>query len=139
MSDPISTEGLLSQLVAEAKETNRWLRVMVLPTLRDSLAAALKKADERKIYQASDGRGIREVADASGAGYGTVHGAWQRWAKIGLVEQTTIKGRYQRLVDLNDIGIEVELGAGKSRYSKRDKTDKVQDRIDRGDAGASTS
>jgi hypothetical protein len=98
----------LRQLLEAVNESNKWLRIIALPTVRSSLETALNTSDARKVYQASDGRQIRDVAKAAGVGYGTVHRYWSKWAKSGLVQETAVRGRFERLIDLEDVGIEVE-------------------------------
>ena len=96
------------ELLKAVRESNKWLRILALPALKTGLEAALKKPEERRVYQASDGRTIREVHEAAGVSYGTVVNYWRRWAKTGLVQETNVSGRYERLVDLADVGVEVE-------------------------------
>src|SRR3954452_21736027 len=100
-------EATLRDVLSAIDESNRWLRVLPLPSLRASLTEALKKPDERRVYQESDGRSVREGHEAAGVGFGTVVNYWKRWAKAGLVRETKTKGRYEKLVDLGDIGMEV--------------------------------
>ena len=101
------TEQLLEQLIACQRETNRWLKVMALPALAQALTGALKTPEEKRLYQASDGRTCRDVGKEAGVSHPTVLRHWNRWAAGGLVEQVA-PGRYARLVDLDDVGIEVE-------------------------------
>ena len=54
-------DARLDDLLSELQEMNTWLRVMALPTLKASLLEVLKKPEARRVYQASDGRQIREV------------------------------------------------------------------------------
>ena len=99
---------VLKDLLAATREGNKWLKVLALPALKVSLQGALKKPEERRVYQVSDGRTVREVHEAAGVSFGTVVNYWKRWAKAGLVQETSVDGRYERLIDLTDIGIEVE-------------------------------
>lgn len=93
-------------MLTEVRETNRWLRILALPTLRDKLAAELTKPVLRRIYQASDGRQIRAVAKTAKVGSGTVHRYWQDWAAQGLLEPTEVSGRFRRIIDLKEVGLE---------------------------------
>ncbi len=101
------TEELLQELIQRQRETNRWLKVMALPVLAQALNDALRTPEERRVYRASDGGTSREVGKNSGVSHPTVLRHWNRWAAGGLVEQVA-PGRYARLVDLADVGIEVE-------------------------------
>ncbi len=94
------------ELLAAAKETNKWLRILALPRLREDLMQLLDTPQKRKIYQNSDGRPIREVARDAEAGFGTVQRCWQEWAARGLMERAGTEGRFSRLVDLRDVGLE---------------------------------
>jgi len=97
---------LEEDLLTAVKETNRWLRIMALPSLREKLAAELGKAELKRIYQESDGRQIREVASSAGVGFGTVQRHWQEWAAQGLVEPTEVSGRFRKIIDLKEVGLE---------------------------------
>jgi transposase len=94
------------ELLDSVKETNRWLRILALPTLREKLASELNKPELRRIYQASDGRQIREVAASAKAGFGTVQRYWQAWAAQGLVEPAGVPGRFRKIIDLREVGLE---------------------------------
>lgn len=93
-------------MLAEARETNRWLRILALPTLREQLAAELTKPELKRIYQASDGRQIREVATAAKVGVATVHRYWKDWSAQGLLGPTDVTGRFRRIIDLKEVGLE---------------------------------
>ena len=97
---------LEEELLKEAKETNRWLRILALPTLRAKLETELSKPGLKRIYQASDGSQIRQVAKAAKVGFGTVHRHWQAWAAQGLVEPTEVAGRFRKIIDLKEVGLE---------------------------------
>lgn len=94
------------ELLEAARETNRWLRILALPALRDKLAAELTKPGLKRVYQESDGRQIREVATSAKVGSSTVHRNWQAWAAQGLLEPTEVPGRFRKIVDLRDVGLE---------------------------------
>ena len=99
--------GWEDDILKAARETNRWLRILALPTLREKLAVELSKPELKRIYQASDGRQIREVATAAKVGAATVHRYWQEWAAQGLLEPTeVVAGRYRKIIDLKEVGLE---------------------------------
>lgn len=98
--------GWEDDILKSARETNRWLRILALPTLREKLAVELSKPELKRIYQASDGRQIREVATAAKVSVGTVHRYWQVWAAQGLLEPTEVAGRYRKIIDLKEVGLE---------------------------------
>ena len=98
--------ALEDELLRSVKETNRWLRIMALPVLREKLTAELTKPELRRLYQQTDGRQIREVASSAKVGFGTVQRHWQSWAAQGLVEPTEVAGRFRKIIDLKEIGLE---------------------------------
>ena len=95
-------EGLLEAI----KESNRWLRVLAAPVLRESLEAQFPGRNDRKIYRLSTGGSSREVARAANVDAKTVRIAWKRWSEAGVVVPTDTEGRFQKIVDLKSIGIE---------------------------------
>lgn len=108
------------ELVASLAEMKRWLRILALPALRQILEAEIPSQELRRIYQATDGRQIREVAAAASSSFGTVQRYWQIWAGRGLVEPTTRKRRFRRIVDLREVGLPVSAGStGSGKTGKR--------------------
>jgi len=95
------------EMLEATKETNRWLRILALPALRERLSKELSKSEFKHIYEASDGRSIREVAASAKVSVGSVHRYWQVWAAQGLLEPTDSPGRFRRIVSLGEIGLEV--------------------------------
>ena len=93
-------------IIEELRQANVWLRVLAAPVLRERLAEALDTDTNRRIYQASTGGSGREVAKEAGVSQPTVRTAWQKWAVAGIVMPTDTPGRYERLVDVNSIGLE---------------------------------
>jgi hypothetical protein len=94
------------EMLRTARQTNRWLRILALPALREALSTELSKPEFKRLYEASDGRSIREVAASAKVGVGTVHRYWQTWAAQGLLEPTESPGRFRRVVSLAEIGLE---------------------------------
>ena len=94
------------EMLNELKVMNRWLRILAIPTLREKLVAEVGSAEMKRVYQASDGSSIREVAKAAGVGKTTVQRQWQAWAAHGLVEPSGVEGRFQKIVDLKEVGVE---------------------------------
>lgn len=97
-----------TDLLDAVREGNKWLRLIALPSLRAMLANELDTDQKRRVYQESDGRQIRDVAKSAGAGFGSVHRYWQDWAAKSLLERTELAGRYRRLIDLAEVGMEVD-------------------------------
>jgi hypothetical protein len=97
-------EGLLEQAIA-------WLRVLAAPAVKSWVEPILTTTDERKVYQASVGVPREKVAEVSGVSKQTVSNYWSRWktANPAIISETTIKGRYQRLYDLDELMIPLEV------------------------------
>lgn len=93
-------------VVRELETANKWLRILAAPALRGALVDELRKPELARIYQESDGRDIRQVCTAAGVGFGTVQRYWQDWAGKGLMEPADRKGRYRKIVDLKEVGLE---------------------------------
>ncbi len=99
-------EKLLGQAVS-------WLGVLAGPTVRLWLEPMLTTTEERKVYQASTGGSMQEVGQAAGVSHQTVSNYWHRWkvASPAIIEKTQVKGRYQRLYDLYELNISLEVGS----------------------------
>jgi len=97
-------EGLLEEAV-------RWLRIVAAPTVRGWLEPILTTTEGRKVYQASTGVPREEVGKAAGVSHGTVSNYWNRWrvANPPIIRETTRKGRYERLYDLSELNVAVEV------------------------------
>ena len=102
----IMNESVGNEILKEIRETNKWLRVIATPELRQRLSNEISTPEEYRVYQASQGGSTREVAAQAKVGVATVHAMWARWSAAGILEETTTSGRYVRLVDLKTLGIE---------------------------------
>lgn len=91
------------------RELSAWIKLEARPRAAARLADILDSDEKKLVYQYSDGtRGVREVGDITGVDKNTVLTWWKDWDKRGIMEQATAwKGRRQRLVSLEDVGIEV--------------------------------
>lgn len=94
------------ELLRAVRDTNRWLRILAIPTLREKLIAALTKPELKLVYQMSDGRQSREVGASAKVAHRTVQRYWQEWAAQGLMEPTEIPGRFRKIIDLREVGLE---------------------------------
>src|SRR5262245_44771390 len=100
----------LALLVVELREANLWLRVLAAPVLRERIENTLTSPKERLVYQASTGGSVRDVEEATGVSKSSVQNYWGRWAAAGIMRPSAAAGRYERLVDLRSVGIEVGRG-----------------------------
>jgi hypothetical protein len=92
---------LLTELLA-------WTKLEARPRVAARLAGILDSHEKRMVYEYSDGtRGVREISEMTGVDKNTVSNWWGEWDALGVMQQaTTRKGRRQRLVSLEDLGIE---------------------------------
>lgn len=104
-------DGNVDRVEQLLEEAVLWLRALAVPQVRESLAATLKTSEERRVYQASTGGSMQEVAAAAGVSHQTVSNYWRRWTGTGerIVVPTEVKGRYRRLYDLAVINLPVEV------------------------------
>lgn len=88
-----------------------WLQILAGPTVRSWLEPMLTTTEERKVYQASTGGGMQGVGQVAGVSRQTVSNYWQRWkvASPAIIQQTQVKGRYQRLYDLYELNMPLEV------------------------------
>lgn len=95
--------ALLYDLVAAARETNTYLRVLALPQLRSSAGSVLGTATARRAFAATDGQQTtREVADLAGSSKSTVARWWQDWRDAGLAIEAG-DGRVRALFTLEEL------------------------------------
>ena len=74
------------------------------------LRELLSKDAEKIVYQYSDGRGSKDIADLAGVSDFSVRSYWKKWNIEGLVIPTEKhKGRYEKVFSLEDFGIEIPL------------------------------
>jgi len=92
------------------REILKWVRFSGMKEVKAALESTLDTDQKRTAYQASDGRGTREVATI--AGYGsksTIEVLWKKWKRLGLGEGFQVMGggeRFKRSFDLGDFEIE---------------------------------
>jgi transposase len=91
------------------REILKWTKVTSIPEVKAVLLATLKTPEQRKAYQASNGRKLAEVAAMANAGVSTVGKWWDSWAKLGIAEMRPAQGgsRAFRSFSLEDFEIEV--------------------------------
>ena len=107
------TEEQISHIEALLEQAITWLRVLAAPTVKSWVAPVLVTTEERKVYQASIGVPRERVAEVSGVSKQTVSNYWSRWkaASPAIIVETAIKGRYQRLYDLDELMIPTEISS----------------------------
>ncbi|TKJ30765.1 MAG: hypothetical protein CEE40_03645 [Chloroflexi bacterium B3_Chlor] len=93
---------LLTELLA-------WTKLEARPRAAARLADILDSDEKKLAYQYSDGRRVvREISQLTGVDKNTISTWCREWDGLGIMEQAkTRKGRRQRLVSLESVGIEV--------------------------------
>ncbi|MBI2176068.1 hypothetical protein HYU40_01805 [Candidatus Woesearchaeota archaeon] len=95
------------EIIQLLQEQLKWQRFEGKLKLKEILIATLRSDKEKKIYESSDGRSTNEVAAEVGVSNVTIYNYWQKWSKLGiLIPSNKYKGRYQRMVSLEEVGIE---------------------------------
>lgn len=100
----------LDRLAQLTREQIKWTKLAGMQQLRSILERNLLTDEMRKAYQLSDGqRTTRDIAKLSGIGSnGTIATYWAKWKSLGIVEpSSSFKGRYQRIIGLDEVGIEI--------------------------------
>lgn len=112
------------------REILKWVRFSGMKEVKAALQSTLDTDQERLAYQASDGRGTREVASI--AGYGsksTIERLWKMWHRLGLGETYPVMGggeRFKRSFDLTDFGITVPETKGRTATGSEASEDSKQ-------------
>ena len=108
--------GQVTPEVEVLREILKWVRFTGMKEVKAALETTLDTDQKKTAYQASDGRGTREVAAI--AGYGsksTIEVLWKKWRRLGLGESSQVMGggeRFKRSFDLEDFEIEVPNARG---------------------------
>jgi hypothetical protein len=93
-------------------ELTFWLKFSVWPVFLKTLRATLVNDVDRLVYELSDNRSTREIAqmltrNGRKITHQTVANMWQRWAEVPIVMPAQKKGRFKRVVSLKSIGIQI--------------------------------
>ena len=96
-------------ILEELRTQTGWLRLLALQTLRPALESALPTDRQKLAYELSDGsRGTRQVAEAVGAGPGTISRWWTEWIALGICSEVPgSAGRARHLASLSALGVPV--------------------------------
>jgi hypothetical protein len=104
---PPTDAELLTELLAEQRRSNEYLRVLMQPQLRERLEALLGSSAERRAYEASDGtRTGREIAAVARVSTGAVSGWGKKWRQAGVAVE--VDGHLCHLLPLSALDIDVE-------------------------------
>lgn len=105
------------------REILKWSRFENFPKLRRILLDTLKTDQEKMVYELTDGEKSRyEIANETGIPDSTVRSWWDRWYNLGILEPSgKRKGRPQKILALEDMGIEAPKPAPKKSEIKEEK------------------
>jgi len=102
------SDNQIDKMIDLLSELLRWTKFQGMIKLKEVILLNVKTENEKKIFELSDGRAMTEIAGMVDVSHVTVYNYWQRWSKTGIVAPSKkYKGRYERMVSLLDIGIEV--------------------------------
>lgn len=119
MSEQVSVEDLLQELIAVGREQLRWQQAATLGPVRDALVATLTSTEMRSVYEMCDGEHtFREIGAATGVSHTTVGNWTKRWREAALVHETPT-GRMMQLVSLQAIGMPVEIADDAGSAARR--------------------
>lgn len=91
------------------KEVAKWTKFQSVSRLRETLVRELNTPQKKMTYELTDGNhSRREIAEELQITDDSVRSWWDKWHELALVEESeTRKGRPQRVISLDEVGIEV--------------------------------
>lgn len=110
------------------REILRWNRFENFPKLRKLLLDTLETDIEKLVYEFTDGERSRyDVAKELGIPDSTVRSWWDGWYNLGILEPSgKRKGRPQKIMALEDMGIEVPKVPSQKPDIKEEKAPKSE-------------
>jgi hypothetical protein len=102
-------EEKTDRIIELLEEIVKWVRLEGAQRAKDTLTGLLKTDVEKLVYENSDGRTSREIAQVVGTSHATVINYWKKWARYGIVKEKGSRGgtRFVKVFSLEDFGIEV--------------------------------
>lgn len=118
-------EEKTDKMIELLEEILKWVRLEGTQRAKDTLAGLLKTDAEKRVYENSDGRTSREIAQVVGTSHVTVINYWKKWARYGIVREKGSRGgtRFVKVFSLADFGIEVPRISAKERTAKKEPGD----------------
>lgn len=97
------------RMIRLLEEILKWTRLEGVQRAKTTITELLTTDTEKLVYENSDGRTSREIAEIVGVSHATVANYWRKWARYGIVEEVSARGgtRYRRSFSLTDFGIKV--------------------------------
>jgi hypothetical protein len=107
----MSVEDILIELLATAREQQRWQRAAVLPGVRQTVAETLRSTEQRKAFEMCDGETPnKKIAGAIGKSEATISRWASSWRDAGIAYETEKGTRH--LVSLDTLALPLEVGVG---------------------------
>lgn len=109
------------RIIELLEELVKWKRFEGAQLAKKTLRELFAKDAEKIVYQHSDGKTSREIAEIAGVSDFSVRNYWKKWNIEGLVVPSNkFKGRYERVFSLEDFGIDVPMLKNPSPKSEKD-------------------
>lgn len=92
------------------EEITHWTKLNVILTHKKTILELLKTPKERLIFQLSNGKSSRELANEFHMNKRTVSKLWKTWIENGIAKAVSVRGggiRAQRSFSLEDFDIEI--------------------------------
>ena len=113
-----ATERMMEDILEHERHLLRLVRFLAHRQALLLIEENLTKPIERRVYELSDGmRSSRDIEKAVSktVTQRTVVTWWQKWRRLGLVEQSPIySGRMRQLMPLAELGLTIEGGEEES-------------------------
>lgn len=96
----------------ELREQTKWLKLLVLPGMRKTIKENITTREQKRIYTLSDGKNsTNDIAkkmteDGMKVSHMTVYNYWKRWFALGIVIPSHYPGRFEKIIELSDLGIQ---------------------------------
>lgn len=105
----LTTDELLTELLATVQEQLRWQRASVLPEVRNTLDRTLTTTQVRNAYEMCDGtKQSAEIAAAVGTSKQSMSGWTRRWRDLGIAYE--VEGhRIRHLTSLSALGLPLQV------------------------------
>lgn len=119
----MTSEDKLDKILDRLTEISKWTKLQGLEKFSQIAPSVLKSNEEKIVFELSNGiHSANEISSQSGIAKSTITNYWRKWAKSGIVEESTkFTGRMKHLVSLEEAGIDVpKIPEKKSKESKNE-------------------
>jgi hypothetical protein len=103
--------ALLRSIASSLEQLTIWTRATGYASVKRTLETTLDTDEKRRVYAALDGqRGVEEIQELTGVNVRYVSEWGQAWERLGIVvpsRTSQVRGRRERVFDLQDFGLEI--------------------------------